>query len=396
MLILFFILTWLAVSLGCAYLWIIALASIRRSAPARPVTVQQRFAVVLPAHNEEGVIGQTVATLQQQTYPREGFDIFVVADNCSDRTAEAARDAGAICLERVSAERSGKGAALQWAFGQIFAYGTYDAVVVFDADTQVRPDFLQVMNNRLAQGAQVIQGRHVISNPRAGWFPALTWAMMVIDNRYSNQGRANLRLSAKHMGDSICLRREVLERLGWGSGLTEDYELRLQLLLEDICIEYEPAAVGYGQAPATWQEAQAQRLRWASGIASAGRRYWQRLLKAGLKSRNWSQLDGAVSLSIPSYSTLTLLALILGGASLIWRGSLPGWLPGAWLATLALCFIYPWFGLALERAPAWAYLAILSGPVFMLWRTWINLLARLRGGKIHWVRTPHSQQDPPK
>jgi cellulose synthase/poly-beta-1,6-N-acetylglucosamine synthase-like glycosyltransferase len=389
---LIFSLIGLVIFFCCLYLWLIALAARRSILPARPAAALVRFAIAIPAHNEEVVIGQTVATLRQMAYPQDRYDIFVVADNCSDRTAEYARAQGAICYERATPERRGKGPALQWLFAHIFNDGCYQAVVVFDADTQVSPDFLTVMNNRLAQGnsgCAVIQGRHVISNPRAGWFPALTWAMMTIDCRLYSQGRANLGLSARHMGDSICFRTEVLERIGWGSGLTEDYELRLQLLLEGVRIAYEPAARGYGQAPTTWQEAQAQRVRWASGIANAGQRYRKQLLIAGMKRRNWSILDGALGAMIPSYSTLTMIALLLAGASLVWNAALPGWLPVAGLAILALCFIYPWFGLMLEKAPGWAYLAILSGPLFMIWRTWIKLLARWRGQKVNWVRTPH-------
>jgi 1,2-diacylglycerol 3-beta-glucosyltransferase len=382
-------LAWLGVSLGGLYWWLIALAGIRRSKPAGKAIYCNRFAIAIPAHNEESVIGQTVATLKKLDYPGDHFEIYVAADNCSDRTAEMARGQGAVCFERASQERSGKGAALSWLFERIFEEGDYQAVVVFDADTQVSPDFLRVMNNRLETGAQVIQGRHVISNPRAGWFPALTWAMMTIDNRYSNQGRSNLGFSAKHMGDSICFRGEVLKEMGWGSGLTEDYEFRLRLLLEKICIQYEPEAVGYGQAPLTWQEAHAQRLRWARGMADASQRYRRQLFREGFRQRNGGMLDGALSITVPSYSTLTLIGLGLLAASLISRAAGPDWLLYAWMGTLFFLFIYPLFGLALERAPGWAYLAILSGPFFMLWRTWINLLARLRAKRVTWVRTPH-------
>ena len=92
------------------------------------------------------------------------------------------------------------------------------------------------MDSRLAQGAQVVQGQHVIRNPDDGWFPALTWAMFLIDNRIQNLGRSNLGWSAKNMGDSICFRADVLRRLGWGEGLTEDYQLRQRLLLAGIAI----------------------------------------------------------------------------------------------------------------------------------------------------------------
>jgi cellulose synthase/poly-beta-1,6-N-acetylglucosamine synthase-like glycosyltransferase len=153
--------------------------------------------------------------------------------------------------ERDEGPRFGKGAALSWLFQKILKEEQCDAVVIFDADSRVDPEFLQVMERRLVQGDQVIQGQHIIRNPNHGWYPALTWAMFLIDNRFQNLGRSNLGWSAKNMGDSICFRADILRKLGWGEGLTEDYHLRFLLLLKGIRIVYEPAAIGYGEAPLT-------------------------------------------------------------------------------------------------------------------------------------------------
>lgn len=378
------------------YLWLLALASVagprRISTPRR----ERRFAIAIPAHDEEDVIGASVATMQRLDYPRDKYDIYVVADFCNDRTAEVARASGAKCFERQEGDRGAKGAVLRWLFPKIFAESNkYDAVVIWDADTQVEASFLRAINARLEAGAQVIQGRHVISNPRSGWFPALAWAMMTIDNRFNNLGRDRLGLSAKHMGDSICFKSEVLKSMGWGSGLTEDYEFRLRLLEMGIGIEYEPGAIGYGQAPLTWKEAQAQRLRWARGTLEAGRKHGRTLFLQGLREDDWRKLDGAISSWLPSYSALAILsagmaalhvALVGGGAALTW----------VWAALTVSWFFYPLFGLALEKAPGWAYLAILSGPVFMVWRIGLGLKARFRGKQISWVRTQHQAELPEK
>ena len=127
----------------------------------------------------------------------------VVADHCTDQTVLAAHKEGATAHERNDGPRGSKGGALRWLFQRIMADDSapiYDAVIVFDADTKVSSDFLQIMNVRLNQGHQVIQGQHVISNPDDGWFPALTWSMFLIDNRFQNMGRSNLGWSAKKHG----------------------------------------------------------------------------------------------------------------------------------------------------------------------------------------------------
>jgi cellulose synthase/poly-beta-1,6-N-acetylglucosamine synthase-like glycosyltransferase len=245
------------------------------------------------------------------------------------------------------------------------------------------------MNDRLNRGDLVIQGRHIISNPEVGLFPALTWSMMTVDNRFSNQGRNNLGLSAKHMGDSICFRSEVLKRLGWGTGLTEDYEFRLRLLLEGIRIRYEPAALGYGQAPQTWKEAQAQRLRWARGMADSGKRFRKQLLLEGLNQRSWSKIDGSLTTLLPSFSTLALISMIMLFLHLLLPFQIPAGLVYSWAGLNILWLIYPIIGLALEKGPWWSYAAIFSGPIFMLWRTWLNIQVRITPNKVAWIRTPH-------
>ena len=198
-----------------AYLWFLALASIRARKQAAGEGTLNRFAIAIPAHDEEDVIGHTVVNLKRLDYPADYYDIFVVADFCQDETAQSARTEGATCFERTTGDRSGKGGALLWLFDQIFESETsYDAIVIFDADTRVDPNFLNVMNQRLNQGAMVIQGKHIISNPQAGLFPGLTWAMMTIDNRFNNLGRSNLHIAAKLMGDSICFRTDVIRKYG--------------------------------------------------------------------------------------------------------------------------------------------------------------------------------------
>lgn len=382
------LLGWVALVLPTLYLYLIALASVRTRSVQPSKEPRTRFAICIPAHDEETVITRTVEKLRKLDYPRELYEVFVVADHCTDQTAEKARSAGAICWERKDGSRGGKGDALAWLFNRIFSQEkSYDAIVVFDADTLVDPVFLRLMDARLQKGAQVIQGCHRIANPQDSWFAALTWAMFIVDNRFQNLGRANLGWSAKNMGDSICLRSDILRQVGWGEGLTEDYELRQRLLLQGIKIEYEPAAIGYGEAAASWTVARAQRTRWLSGTFGASRRYARKMLKAGLQHRDSALLDGALQAYLPSYSTLALFAvagLVIHGLVYNLAVSLVVYL---WGLLVILLGIYPLIGLALERAPRRAYIAIWLGPVFILWRTVVGMVARLGRYKMIWIRT---------
>jgi 1,2-diacylglycerol 3-beta-glucosyltransferase len=385
----------ICIFLPSIYWMALAISAIRSS--QKPETAGQeprnKFAIVIPAHNEENVIDVTVSTLLKQSYPRELYNIFVVADFCSDQTAQKAQNAGATVLERNDGERGGKGGALSWAFGQIFSVADdYDAFVIFDADTKVNANFLLVMDVRLSQGELVIQGQHVISNPNSGWFPSLIWAMFIIDNRFQNLGRVNLGWSAKHMGDSICLRAEVLKKLGWGEGLTEDYQLRQRLLLAGVRIAYEPYAIGSGEATLNWKQAQSQRARWLRGVQEANRQLETQLFLTFLKKRDGLLLDGWLQAVVPSYSTLaiisTFLLLVQIGVNLVQLVFSPVIIL-CWGLLVGLLILYPFLGLMWEGAPLRAYIAIMLGPAFIFWRTWLALTVRLRNKRMTWVRTEH-------
>ena len=386
----------LVIGFSLSYLYLLALASVRVRTVMPGSNPNHRFAIAIPAHNESLVIERTVISLRKLLYPPDLFDIFVVADHCSDDTAEIARIAGAIVYERNEGPRGSKGAALQWLFARILDLhddNPYDAIVIFDADTIVDPLFLSVMDVHLSEGTPVIQGQHCISNPHDGWFPTLTWAMFIIDNRFQNLGRSNLGWSAKNMGDSICFRSDIIRIFGWGEGLTEDYAFRLQLLLAGIKIKYEPNAIGYGEAPISWDIARSQRERWLRGSHDASKQYARHLLKKAFYERDMASLDGALQSYLPSFSTLTLISAILFVMTWISNKALDMHLSSwPWIVALIMLLLYPYLGLMLEHAPMRAYLVMMSGPIFILWRTWLAFSSRFQKKSVKWIRTPRRAQ----
>jgi cellulose synthase/poly-beta-1,6-N-acetylglucosamine synthase-like glycosyltransferase len=296
-------------------------------------------------------------------------------------------------FERESGERGGKAAALAWLFSLTLQNPSYDAVVVFDADTQVDTNFLKAMNARLCRGYRAVQGQHIISNPEDGWFPALAWALLRVDNRFQNLGRTNLGFSAKNMGDSICLSADLLREFGWGSGLTEDYNLRQKMLLAGVPIYYEPEAIAFGEAPRNWSEARVQRARWLRGTHDSSRGYTGQLLEHGLRQKNPVTLEGAIQGLLPSYSSLTMIGLLITvfclGINLIQGSVFPAAVFETLVVILLLLFLYPLLGLALDQAPPKAYLAILTGPVYIVWRTLLAISSRYGQKRVVWIRTPH-------
>jgi cellulose synthase/poly-beta-1,6-N-acetylglucosamine synthase-like glycosyltransferase len=353
-----------------------------------------RFAVAVPAHNETSVIGATVAQLCRMDYPADRFDVHVVADHCSDTTAEIARSAGAVVQERFQAPRGRKAFALQWLFARLLSDPrNYDAIVVFDADSQVDPTFLKLMNTALAGGACIVQGRHIIANPEASAFSALADGDMRLNNRMRNQAKENLGLSARLMGDGMCFHRQALEQHPFGThSLTEDREYGIRLAGRGERVRYVPEAISAGQAVARWRDATAQRMRWYGGAFALPKQHLRSLLASVWQRRNWAALDLVLELCLPSFSTLALLTmglLIFQGILRVFGVPFPllvsGFLAGA-------AFLLPILGLAAERAPWTSFQALAFAPAYTAWRLSMGLAVRLRRGQVRWIRTRRAEE----
>jgi cellulose synthase/poly-beta-1,6-N-acetylglucosamine synthase-like glycosyltransferase len=381
------------------YQYFLALASIRRpraasaTGPARTL-----FAIAIPAHDEGPVLPATLTQLGKQAYPADLFDVHVVADHCTDDTAEVVQQGGGIAHVRDSLPKGRKAYALRWLLERLLRQEpAYDAVAIFDADSLVAPDFLRIMDRHLRSGKEVLQGQHVISNPEDSPLAAMAAVDMRLNNRMRNQSRRNLGFSCRLMGDAMVLDARVLRAYGWlGETLIEDREHGYELLLRGIRAHYVPEARSYGQAAGSWQQAQPQRLRWYRGVVAMQRRLALRLLAGAMRARSLAVLDGALELLTPSYTFLLALSIVNLGltAGLAWlvpavRGIVG--LTGS--ALLAVAWgLYPLLGLIIDRAPAWAFRALLLGPAYLVWRLWISTLVRLRGDRIAWVRTRRREE----
>jgi 1,2-diacylglycerol 3-beta-glucosyltransferase len=382
-----------------AYQYLLALASIKQPSVAvgssRPC---RRFAIAIPAHDEARVLPATLAQLRRQDYPIDLFDVHVVADHCSDSTAEVARRSGAAVHERYGPPKGRKAYALKWLLDRLLdEHPGYDAVAVFDADSQVASNFLQIMDGHLRTGAQVLQGQHIVSNPGDSMLAAIAAVDMRLNNRLRNQSRRNLGSSCRLMGDAMVFDAQVLRTLGWqGESLTEDREYGYQLMLNGFRVQYVPEAQSYGQAAGGWRQALPQRLRWYQGIAAMQRRLAGRLLSGALRARSAALFDGAIELLMPSYSFLLAASALNLGLVLALEATAPGAktllsFAGSVLL-LAAWTSYPVIGLLIDRAPLWAFRALLIGPPYLIWRLWLSVLARTRGDRIDWVRTQRREE----
>jgi len=381
-------------AMALLYHYVLLIGSIRRPQFRPRRSGLHRFALLIPAHNEEGVIGQTVRSLGAVDYPRELFDIFVAADHCQDGTASVAREAGAQSYERNEGLRGRKGYPLAWLMERVLALQPqYDAVVVFDADSRVNHAFLHAMNGALNCDYEALQGQHIIANPNDSVYNSLAAIDMRLNNRVRNTARHNMGSSARLMGDAMCFSSGLLHKYPWDTySLTEDIEYGVLLLLAGIRIGYVPDAISYGQAAGGWQSAGRQRLRWEGGVLSLRRRLAIRLLRESLRQRRLDLFDRGLELVLPPYSILAALTVLVLLAQLV-LPMVPALVSLAVSLVMVLLWVaFPLLGLLLDRAPLTLYLRLLYGPMYIGWRVYVTAVAIIHRGRVQWVRTPHHEE----
>ena len=234
--------------------------------PIRPA--RTKFAVLIAARNEELVIGPLINSLLMQDYPPERYDIWVIPNNCTDHTARAAAGFGARVLKCDRPVKS-KGEVLRFAYARLRGR-RYDAYCVFDADNVVDSRFLREMDLACQSGAGAAQGYRDSKNPYdsvvSGCYSIYYWMM----DRFYNQSRAAVGLSAMINGTGFMVAARVLEGMGgWNTHtLSEDLEMTVQCALAGEKVVWVPRAITYDEQPLDYAVSVKQRRRWTSGGAA--------------------------------------------------------------------------------------------------------------------------------
>jgi len=347
------------------YYFIIAMFGVWHRKEVKITTPEKMFAVVVAAHNEKNVIGQLIDNLKVLNYPRSLYDIYVIADNCQDNTAQIARDAGALVYERVNLEERGKGYAMEWMFSKLYAMDKpYDAVVVFDADNLVHPAFLTEMNSRLCKGERVIQGYLDAKNPNDTWITATFAISFWVVNHIWHLAKYNIGLTSVLGGTGMCISMSVLKKFGWGATcLTEDMEFTMKSLLCGIPTTWAHEAIVYDEKPLTFSQSWEQRKRWAQGHFDVAGRYIPKLISEGFKRRDIRMLDGVLHLFQPYFLLLSTAFVI---ATYVYN-----WFPFYTNILYQLLPMEVWTIIAVGQ---YVFPMIILAQIRVTWKTWYYLL----------------------
>lgn len=364
---------------------------------------QHKYAVVISARNEEAVIGNLIASLNAQSYPQELLDVYVVADNCTDATAQAARDCGATVYEREDQYYVGKGYALDWVFQKIeqeYQDRAYEGYFVFDADNVVEPNFVEEMNKVFDSGYRIVTSYRNSKNYGKNWITAGYSLWFLREAKFLNNSRMMLGNSCAISGTGFLVSAEILRKNGgWIHHLlTEDIEFTTDSILHGEKIGYCGKAVLYDEQPESFKQSYLQRLRWSKGFYQVFGRYGAKLLKGILKG-SFSCFDMLMTLMPAMLLTListivSIVALPLGVA--FHSEHLPALVRTLWLTFSSFYCMFYALG-AITTITEWKQihcgclkkiLYTFTFPFFMFTYVPISIMALFK--KVRWEPIRHS------
>lgn len=366
--------------------------------------VLHRYGILIAARNEEAVIGQLIESIRNQSYPMEWVEIFVVADNCTDNTAETARLAGAHVYERFNRLQVGKGYALEFLLNAIddeWGWDSFDGYFVFDADNLLDERYIEEMNREISDGWQAVTSYRNSKNYGDNWISA-GYSLWFLHEAELNHSRRLLGTCSFISGTGFYISSEIVKRYGgWKWFLmTEDTELTAQLALDGINVGYCSGAVFYDEQPTEFIQSWHQRKRWAKGFLQVFSRYGSRMVKGIFRKNGFACYDmtmafmPAIVLSIFSV-VLNVCAAFAGGLTgadaRILLLSMLRTAANTWLLMLfvgGVTLFTQWEKIHCRARKKIGYLFIF--PLFMM--TYVPIAAAaLVSGRVEWKPVKHTR-----
>lgn len=281
---------------------------------------KHKYGIIIPARNEEKVVGNLIKSIQKNKYPQDKLQIFVIAHNCNDNTAKISRDLGAIVYEYNNPLENTMGYAFKYLFSKIEEdYGTqnYDGFFLFNADNILSVDYFEKMNDAFEyfKGERVITSCRNSKNFGANVISASYGLYFLSGCRFECRGRSVLDCSTRVQGTGYVINSKIVED-GWKYvTLTEDWEFTADQILQGRKITYCDDAVFYDEQPTTVKIMLRQRLRWARGhllvFFSKGKSLFTRLFKRLPKEKNnkYSTYDILINV-LPTFVITTVILLM--------------------------------------------------------------------------------------
>jgi cellulose synthase/poly-beta-1,6-N-acetylglucosamine synthase-like glycosyltransferase len=381
----------LAVLLCSLLLLQIAMAR-RRPEPASAQVPRPRISVLMPAHDEAAGIASPIHSVLKQLRP--GDRLIVIADNCSDVTAQVARDAGAEVAERTDAVHRGKGYALDFGVRALEA-DPPDIVLIVDADCEVHPSSLDRLTRACAASGCPTQALYLMrSPPGSGLKTRIAEFAWAVKNHARALGFMNLGLPCQLMGSGMAFPWKVLRDAPLASGhIVEDLKLGLDLAAAGTPPRFCPEALVTSLFPASSDGMMAQRTRWEHGHLGIALSLGPRMLWRALSLGRWGMAAMALDVCVPPLASL-VIAMSVGTALSIALGM-------AGFVSSLVVLAGAWGALLLAVALAWRQFGrdvvslrdLLFVPVYVAAKLPLYVRAFTRR-QMEWVRTKRDDHGP--
>jgi cellulose synthase/poly-beta-1,6-N-acetylglucosamine synthase-like glycosyltransferase len=355
--------------------------------------------ILIPAHNEELVIDDTLAAMCALDYPADRLEIIVVNDGSSDATGRivdewSRRDPRVIPYTVPAGEGGrGKSRALNLGLGK----ARHPVIAVYDADNTPETSALRALVTQLVLHPELgaVLGKFRTINKRAS---LLTRFINIETLSYQNilqAGRWQLLGIATLPGTNFVIRREVLDAVGgWDEdAITEDSELSIRTYMAGWKIKYIPYAVTWEQEPETWRVWVRQRTRWVQGNNYVSKKFLR--LRREIPSRRL-RFEIAYSLALYYVFFVAIVVsdvLFVLGASRLVTLSLPGPYTLVWGLAIVLFFAEIFLTLSYDREDTPGALVLIASMYLVYCQLWMYVVARafwldvVRRETRHWEKT---------
>ena len=375
-------------SIYAAYILILLFAHLFIKEKDKPLLQpKSRFAVIIPAHNEELLLERLLQSIIRQHYPLELFKAIVIADNCTDNTAKIGKKNSAHVLERFDNLNRGKGYAIKYALENI-NIKEYDAIFIIDADSVLDRDVLKELDRLIQQKKTAIQCYNGVFNHDDSWFTRVLDVSRTISNEIFHPAKVKLGFSSYLMGNGMCFSTKILKKYGWDAfTIGEDWEYYARLISNGEVVSFGNKARVYHQESSSLKQATSQRMRWSSGRFEIALKYGLRLFYKGLLEKDIKKIEASFPLILPNPSlgmNITVLFFALSFVTpppvrfvfTIWSLILILIQAGIFLA-----------GIAYTERKVKKFLSIFIAPLFLIWKMGIDVLSVIGFRRKEWIRT---------